>query len=226
MSVRAVIFDMDGVLVDSELYWQQCEKDLYPKVGVSPDPAMIRDIVGLKLTDIVSVIREKYNPSVDEKKLRALFDETAAKVYKRSSLIPGTRELIDALRRANIARAIASSSRGRWINMFLDTFHMHDDFDTIASAEDEGLPGKPDPAIYKFVMKKCGVTPQESVIVEDSQNGYQAALASGAVVIALNDPRWSVGPFPDADMVVRSLAELNTDVLRGLIHSRDASYPT
>jgi len=97
---KAVAFDMDGVLVDSELQWPKREKDLWVALGIKYTEELGKEIVGMKLSDVFALVQEKYNPSLSVQKARKVYDETARIIYQEySHLMPGVVQLIDLLQK-------------------------------------------------------------------------------------------------------------------------------
>ena len=208
MNFRAVIFDMDGVLVDSELHWEKVEKELWGRLGITMLDEFRKKILGLKTSDILELARKSYGLKVSPGETHRIYNNAALPVYEKySSLLPGVTQLLSKLQARGATLAIASSSPELWIDTFLRRFSLHDVFPRVFSAETLGVPGKPDPAIYTHTMREMSLRPEDTVIIEDSTNGFQAALASGAATVAVPDPRWSRGDFSAADLVISSLQD-------------------
>lgn len=208
MRFRAVIFDMDGVLIDSELYWEKVEKELWGSLGIEMVDEFRTQILGLKTSDILELAQKFYGLKVPMAETRATYNRSALVVYEKyCSLLPGVAQLLSRLQNEGVILAIASSSPELWIEAFLRRFSLQQVFGRIFSAETSGLPGKPNPAIYQHAMQELGLRADETVIIEDSANGFQAARASGAATVAVPDPRWSKGDFSTADLLISSLRE-------------------
>ncbi|MBI2443962.1 MAG: HAD family phosphatase [Candidatus Magasanikbacteria bacterium] len=204
---KAVIFDLDGVLIDSEIYWAEVEEKIWRQLGITDIKQAQHDVLGLNLDDTVKLLRQKYRCALSADEIKAPFHEYARYVYGTCQLMPGALALLQRIKTGSIPLAIASSSPNSWIDMFLARFKLEKMFDFVFSTESMNLPGKPDPAIYLAIRKQLAVLPEATVIFEDSQNGFLAAKRSGARVIAVPDPRWSYGDFSAADLVADSLAD-------------------
>lgn len=205
MKTKAVIFDMDGLLIDSEVYWHEAEKEIWRQCGIDFDESFRKKILGLKLSDIVHVAQEE-NPSLVFQDAYKLFDTYASDIYTDSvSLMPGAADIIDLLFDLNIKLAIGSSSKENWVHMFLETFRLQAKIPVVCSSESLELPGKPDPAVYQECMKRLGVTPDETVVFEDTAVGTNSAKSAGAYVFSVPDDRWSHGDFSEADVILDSL---------------------
>lgn len=208
LNLKATIFDMDGVLVDSEIQWSKLEKEFYPKLGVDLNNGFQKEILGLRLKDTINLIRSKYNPEISEKEAYDLYNDAAKKIYTEfCNLIPGTEKLLQILKNKNIKMGIGSSSPMEWIDYVLNRFDLKDFFDFVYSTETMDLPGKPDPAIYNRMITDMNVEKSEAVIFEDSNTGFRSALSSGANVVAVLDKRWCSGDYSEANLVVNSLGE-------------------
>lgn len=207
MKFQATIFDMDGLLIDSEIHWGVVEDDIWGKLGMEPSEALNREILGLNMTDTCIVIH-KYRPDISVEKIRAVFNAGAQIVYKLAEFMPGASELLSALKQeAGTKIALVSSSSQSWVNQFLDKFNLQHFFDLVLSTEGMSIPGKPAPDAYIESMKRLGVAPTQSIIFEDTTRGLTAAKGSGAFTVAVPDPRWSFGDFSSADLVVSSLRD-------------------
>ncbi len=204
-TIRAVVFDMDGVLIDSEIvylrhtldalrprYPQLKEEDLYPTVGMSGGEyrPFMAGLLGYSTDD----------PAFQ----RELAEMNAAcKIDYRAILRPRVPELLKKLREMGLQLALASSSSPDNIRQVLRECGITDYFDCIVSG-DEFARSKPDPEIYHYTFAKLGRRPEECLVVEDSTYGVTAGVASGAVVAALRDGRF---PFD------QSAAQLHIDRL-------------
>jgi len=217
MKYKAVIFDMDGVMVDSELHWPIVEKEIWPKFGVEFTPEFHADCVGKKLGDVIRMAKLKYNNNINEENLVKTINEASVKVYNEmSNLLPGVQEIIIKLNKLDIPLSIASSSSVSWINMVVKRFNLEKYFKIIKSTATDNLPGKPSPVIYEKIIADLNSKPAECVIIEDSSVGLKSAKASGAKVIAVPDSRWSFGDFSKADLIADSLEDKKVYEFLGL----------
>jgi len=182
--VAAVVFDMDGVIVDTEQYWVEAEGSILDAAlpaGHDVDP---HDITGINVHDQYDMLAAEYEMQVDREEYFDGFDSRAEGVYERAALMPGFHALLDALRERRCALGLCTSSYPRWIDIVFETHDLDGRFDEVLSAADLSVPGKPEPAVYETIAERLGVAPAEMVVVEDSANGVAAAAASGAYTIA------------------------------------------
>lgn len=215
--IQAVIFDMDGVLVDSELYWSQDEEKFWHKIGITHSEELSKDIRGRKIEDSVVILQKKYNVNIPYEQFKIALNEMAINVYKNHcNLLPGVQELIDALFSAGIPMSLASSSPRNWIEAVFEKFNLAPFFQYVLSAQSDHIPGKPKPDIYTQVIQLNKKEPRQCAVIEDTWLGIEAGKASGAFVIAVPDERWSRGDFSKADYIAKTLQDKNVYKFLGI----------
>jgi HAD superfamily hydrolase (TIGR01509 family) len=196
----AVCFDMDGVVVDSERYWRDREREALLPCAVG-EPVPLSEVTGLNVVDLYAHLSDAYGTRVTEAAFLDAYDEAAATVYgSEVRLLPGFEALVGDLRDAGVATALVSSSPVRWIDLVLDRFDLHDAFDAVVSA-DHAERGKPAPDVYRLATDRLGVSPERTVAVEDSGHGIAAANAAGLTAVGLLGPSNDAGTVADADHV-------------------------
>lgn len=211
--MKAAIFDMDGLLIDSEPLWQEAEITVFRSVGVPLTRELCRETMGVRLDGVVRHWYEKapwQGDSLEVVEARIL-ELVSRLVVERGKPMPGVAETIDLLSAANYELAVASSSPMPLIRTALETFGMMEHFSVLhsADAEDEG---KPNPAVYLSAISRLGVDPDDCIAFEDSVIGVRAAKSAGARVIAVPDPEDISHPgFAAADVVLKSLADFSLD---------------
>jgi sugar-phosphatase len=209
--VKAAIFDMDGLLIDSEPLWQEAEISVFQAVGVPLTRELCRETVGVRLDEVVRHWHERFPWNSDSLEVveARILDEVSRLIVSRGKAMPGVRETIESLLAADYELAVASSSPLRLIRTALETFGLIEHFSVLHSAETEGQ-GKPHPAVYLTTMSRLGVEPSCCIAFEDSASGVRAAKAAGAWVIAVPDPADISSPaFADADLVLSSLTSFS-----------------
>ncbi len=206
MDIKAVIFDMDGLLIDSEGYWDQCSVPLFASRGVEFNGELKQRLTGRSLRENMEWLKEQYGwpEPVDDliKEFRLATDHI---YYDLAQPLPGADSLIRATRLRFVKQAIASGSFLYRIEQIANRFAWADHFDALVSSDHVNYVGKPDPAIYHFTAEQLGITPKECVVLEDSINGVRAAKAAGMQCIAVPNPHWGYGDFSMADLVAESL---------------------
>lgn len=183
--IRSVIFDMDGVLIDSEKQWNQTERELFSSLGVPVTDHYSHITEVMTITETVRFWHEKYpweGSSIDEVAQMAV---TIMKnlIEKEVKPIEGVYEFIEKLREKNFLIGLASNSPDPLIHAALQKTGMSGLFDVTVSAESTGK-GKPDPAVYILAAQTLGVDPAECVAIEDSGSGLMAAKNAGMAAIA------------------------------------------
>ena len=210
MKIEAILFDMDGILIDSEPFWRQAEIEVFATVDVHLTEQQCMETTGLRIDEVVA-FRHSQKPW-SEPSCRviseAILDRVMELVRLHGKPLPGVGEALEAARATGLPVALASSSTYALIETTLTTLGIREHFSTIHSAEEEEL-GKPHPAVYLNAARKVGVAPTACLAIEDSLNGVIAAKAARMQVIAIpeshfqNDPRFAV-----ADQRLRGLGEL------------------
>ncbi|MFP8891244.1 HAD family hydrolase [Natrialbaceae archaeon A-CW2] len=214
MTASAVLFDMDGVLVDSEDYWVELERErLLPEV-VPDGNVDVREITGMNYREIYDYLEANYDVAVSREGFLKRFEETAQELYhERVSLLEGVHDLLAELEEENVARAVVSSSPHDWIDIVLERFDLEESFDRVISAEEIDGPGKPEPDIFEYAAEQLGLAPEDCVVVEDSAHGIEAAIRAGTTCIAYDIDAHDGIDYSGTDAVVTTPAGLREAVL-------------
>jgi mannitol-1-/sugar-/sorbitol-6-/2-deoxyglucose-6-phosphatase len=205
--MRAAIFDMDGLLIDSEPLWRRAEQAAFRQVGVELDDATCRQTMGWRADEVVTHWYERFRwqDATPEEVLADMQARVIRLITTEGEALPGAREAVETLRSLGYSLGLASSSPPVVIEAVLRTLGLTGFFDVVCSAVDEAR-GKPDPAVFLRAAERLGVAPQACVAFEDSLAGVTAALAAGMRVIAVPAADQAGEPgFADAHVVLRSL---------------------
>jgi HAD superfamily hydrolase (TIGR01509 family) len=213
----AVIFDMDGVLVDSEAVWDDVRKRFVEQSGGRWHDGAQRDMMGMSSTEWSRYVRDQLGVEMDPEEIsRAVADRVADVYRERLPLLPGAVESVRSLGR-EWPLAVASSSNRHVIDLVLELAGIADAFGVTVSSEEVGA-GKPAPDVYLEAAKGLGVEPTACAAIEDSTNGIRSAHAAGMAVIAV--PNQDFPPEPDAlelvDETLKSLTEVTPTLVRQL----------
>ena len=214
--VKAVIFDMDGVMIESEPLWEKTERILLGRKGIEYNPTYRDKIVGLNQNDSGSLLRETFNLIESVEEIIAARVEILLGLYERElELMPGLLPFLKELRKGGLILALASSSPIEVINFVLYKFSLRQFFTVVVSGDAIPL-GKPHPDIYLHTAENLGVKPIECVVIEDSINGVKSAKSAGMICIAVPDKRLSQKEFQIADVIVDRLDKISPKMIRNL----------
>ncbi|MBS4538869.1 HAD family phosphatase [Clostridium sp. D2Q-11] len=213
--IKAVIFDMDGVIVDSEPELVKVEIEYMKDNGVKIVKEDIDEFVGTNSYYMWGELKERYNLN---KSVEDLVTENREKYLqhiqnsKNVKSVPGVIELIKALDENGIKMVVASSSPVSWIEKIIDTLDIRDYFQFLISG-DYVENSKPDPDIFLFALDKLGVDNKEALVIEDSTNGVKAAIAANIKVIGYKGDETSNQDLSMADKIIKSFDEIELSKL-------------
>lgn len=208
--VNAAIFDMDGVLVDSEPFWQRAEVKVFEEVGLHLTPDDTASTIGLRIDDVVAYWYDRSPwPQRSLKEVQdAIVEEVVRLVHTEGLPMAGVRETLDACIEKGLALGLATSSPFSLIDAVLETIDAERSFDVVCSAVNEEF-GKPHPAVYLTAARRLEIEPKNCLVVEDSIFGVEAGKAAGMFVVAVPAPHQFDDPaFQTADRKLRSLESL------------------
>lgn len=219
----AVIFDLDGLLADTEPLWSESSDLLLRRRGHRFDPALKPQVMGRHPLEVARLLVERYR-LVDEP--QALHDERLEilrELYATRTIPPkpGALELVHALGARRTPMAVASGSPGAILRVVLERIGLNRSI-PVQVGSDEVRRGKPAPDLFLLAAERLGVAPARCVVLEDAIAGVEAARAAGMTVIAVPSPETPRGRVAQADLVVESLERLDPDRLAGVASHRDA----
>lgn len=207
----AVLFDMDGVTVETAKAWRDLERTtILPAAtnGTAPPDAIRALSVGDAYDRLVRM--DDVEVTVDETGYAALYEAHAEEVYlERARLMDGYVEVLETIREANVSTGLVSASRGAWVDMVLERFDLHDVYETVVSSSDIDGPSKPAPTPYLVAADDLGADPAQCLAVEDSPHGIDAAVAAGMDCLALRGAANTDSDLSAADAIVTSPEELH-----------------
>jgi len=212
--IQAIVWDMDGVLIDSEPLWRQAEVEVLSSLGV---PITMPDTIETMGRRIDDVIRLWFNrspwegPSIDVV-AQNVVERVIELVNETGEVKPGVYEAFALLRSCNMRMALASSSSSVLISAVLQKLELNDFLEFAHSAEHEEF-GKPHPAVYLTAARKLGLAPQECLAFEDSGAGVEAAKNAGMKCLCIPDPAIDSNKIQRADLILPSLTELRKEHL-------------
>jgi HAD superfamily hydrolase (TIGR01509 family) len=212
-SHQALIFDMDGVIVDSELHWKSLEG--YFLQSLIPGWTMQDQgrIIGMSLENLYTMLRDEYGMAESEQAFLEQYHMMAEQIYReKARLLPGFRETLDRLLAMEVPLALASSSPRNWIEIVLDKFDLRSAFRVVVSAGEIGGKGKPAPDIYLYTAEKLGVPPGGCIVIEDSKNGVLSAGNAGMYCIGFRNGFNEEQDLSAADVVIDGYEGLRISV--------------
>lgn len=225
-SLQAVIFDMDGLLIDTEPVWRQAEIEVFARVGLDLTEEQCMQTMGVRVAQVVDRWYQRHpwvGPTCDEM-TEAIEDAVILHVRERGTPMRGVHNALDVVRAEGLPMAIASSSSVRMIRAVIETLDIGEDIAVVASANDEAE-GKPHPAVYLSAAGKLCVPRQACLALEDSPNGVVAAKAAGMICVSVPDVHLAHDPrMASADFRLASLDEFSAQTLdraRALLTASD-----
>jgi mannitol-1-/sugar-/sorbitol-6-phosphatase len=210
--IRAVIFDCDGVLVDSEPMHAAATRAEMQHRGVALTDDFFDDHIGMRVIDQMAALADRYG--IDHEELftarERRFWEMAANQFRE---VPGSAETVRALHAAGLKIAVATSGTREWIDHVIDELGLGSEISASISAADVHEP-KPHPQAYLAAASAVGVPAQNCGVVEDSERGCRSAVAAGCVVAILDRDGRSPEQFTGAAAVTTSMREVREFLLR------------
>jgi HAD superfamily hydrolase (TIGR01509 family) len=215
--IAAVVFDLDGVLVDSEPVWERVRRGLVAERGGKWAPDAQRKLMGMSTQEWAMYLSEDLGVGLPPAEVASLvIDRMAASYREHLPLLPGAVEAVHRFA-ARWPLGLASSAPAALIETVLESAGLHPYF-RVAMSTEQVPRGKPAPDIYLAVTAQLGCSPSNCAAIEDSSNGLRSAAAAGLHVIAIPRPQYP--PDPDAlaavSLVLPSLADLTPDTVAAL----------
>ncbi|GAA0298770.1 HAD family phosphatase [Halarchaeum salinum] len=216
MTIEAVVFDMDGVIVDSERYWIEEVAGILatavPDADIDPE-----SVVGINVYDQYDMLAADYDVAVTREEYFDLFDRHATTVYtEKAMLTDGFHDLLAEIGARDRPVGLVTSSFPNWVELVFERFDLADAFDVVVTAGDEDVPGKPEPDLYELAADRLGVAPSDLLVVEDSEHGVAAADAAGAYVVGYQYGASAGMEHVGADVIATDPETFRTRVLDAL----------
>jgi len=211
---KACVFDMDGVLIDTEPVWRQVEFDVFARVGVTLTDEQLRNTWGMRIEEVVDHWYQErpWNGIRPHAVQREIVREMVEYVRQQGVPMVGALEAIETARSIGLRIAIASSSSRELIDAVVDRLGIAALVDAICTADDEER-GKPDPGVYLSAAQALDVIPSRCVAIEDSPVGVSAAVAAGMRCIGVRSHGDLSGDISHAHVVLDSLVEITPAML-------------
>ena len=216
--IKAVIFDMDGLLINSEPFWQESETKVFNSLGIKTNKAMFEKFMGKRIDEVVDVMWEmqQWNGKSKEQVVIEIVDNVIELVREKGEAIPGVLDTLNSFQKSSYKIGLASSSKLRIIEAVLDKLAIKSYFEVVHSAEFEEY-GKPHPQTFISAAKMLNVKPNDCLVFEDSLNGVISALAANMKCIAIPEQEaTNLNKFIIADKTLSSLEEFSISDLQYL----------
>jgi HAD superfamily hydrolase (TIGR01509 family) len=217
--MKAVIFDMDGVLIDSEPTYIKIEHDMLDELGIKVDEKTKSSLVGMQMENAWNMLKSKFIISKTIEEL-VIDERNRFKKYMESGeVLPvkGAFELLKSVRDSGFKTAIASSSYKDEIKVSIELFGFGDYLDVVVSGE-EVENGKPNPDIFNKAAKELGVNNKDCIVIEDSKNGVIAAKEANMLCIGYNDIETLDQDLSIADLVVTNIKDITVEKIKLLLN--------
>lgn len=213
---RAVVFDLDGLMFNTEELYVEVGTELLRRRGYEFSPELLDQMMGRPSRVALQIMIDTHTLQATVEELLAETDELFPDILRqRLAPMPGLVELLDALEQRQIPKGIATSSRRAFVERVLAKFKYEPRFSPILTSEDI-TEGKPHPEIYLKAAERLGVATSEMVVLEDSQNGCASAVAAGAITVAVPSGHSKRHSFRGAALIADSLADRRIFELLGL----------
>ncbi|MEY4642659.1 MAG: hexitol phosphatase HxpB [Pseudomonadota bacterium] len=209
--LQAAIFDMDGLLIDSEPLWHRAEITVFATVGLHLTVDDCRETTGVRIDEVVRIHHRRHpwtSKSIEQVE-REIVAEVQRLAVTEGQALPGVYAVLEAFAAKAIPLALASSSPPGMIRAIVEHLGIAHYFRVLCSAADEEH-GKPHPAVYLSTARQLGIAPQHCIAFEDSIPGVQAAYAAGMTVVAVPDAHHYGKPeYGIAALQLRALTEFD-----------------
>lgn len=217
MTLRALIFDFDGLILDTEWPEYLSISEVYEQHGIEMDVAEWRSRVGTLSGDWLAELEGRVGAIPDREVVRARRLERHHALISVEDPLPGVVDLVEAAHAAGLGLAVASSARTPWLDEHLDRLGLHARFDALLGRDKVGDRAKPAPDVYLAAIAALGIDAAAAVALEDSPHGIAAARAAGLACVAIPNRITAGGDFAAADLLVESATALTLDTLAALV---------
>lgn len=208
--IQVAIFDMDGLLINSEPFWERAEMGLFEKYGIPITLELCEKVKGFRVQETIEYYRTLF-PKIDQPTdfyVQKIVERVKVLVAQEGEKLSGVDHAIALCRKKNLKLAVASSSPMELIQFNLEKIGLAHAFDLMVSGEHESF-GKPHPAIFLTTAQQINAAPENCIVFEDSLNGIVAGKAARMKVIAVPEAKNRNNPkFAISDCLLNSLEEL------------------
>lgn len=225
--IKAVLFDMDGLMFDTESAYSAVETTMSEKRGKVFTRDLKKTLMGRKADEVMSLLNDYWGCDENVQDLLVEQDEELVGMYRESvEKLDGLDNLLHFLNENAIQKCIGTSSRRFLVDVLLHKHKLENEFAFVVSG-DMVLKGKPDPEIYQQCIAKLGIPSTQCLVLEDSTNGIQAGIAAGCVTCAIPSVYTEDQDFSIASLTCKSLsdASIKNFILADQLHLKGLSPP-
>ncbi len=205
MVIKAVVFDFDGLMFNTEEIFNRSGRELLRRRGREMTPELLSLMMGRRSDEafplMIAALGLTESPADLRAEERAIFQDL---LWKHVAPMPGLFELLSHLDERSVPKGVATSSRRPYIESVLRKFELVERFDLLLTSEDV-VEGKPHPEIYLKAAGRLGVEPGEMLVLEDSENGIRSAAAAGAVAVSIPHEHSRYHDFTAATFIAERL---------------------
>jgi HAD superfamily hydrolase (TIGR01509 family) len=212
MKIKALIFDFDGLILDTETPDVHAWQNIYTEYGVTfPIESWGQVIGGTGASNFDAAVHLQglLGRPLDLDALQTRQNHISHSLVDQQSILPGVLDYLQAARRSHLQVAIASSSPHAWVDTHAKRLGILDYFDQVICADDVGIGRtKPHPDLFLLALRRLQLQKNEVIVFEDSPNGVRAATSAGLFVVAVPNPVTSLLSIDGADLILTSLSDL------------------
>lgn len=207
MTIKAVIFDFDGLILDTESVWFECYREVLSGYELELTLDRFAPSIGTHGTEFLDYVEE----TIGQPGIGSIIDQEVYKLHQQKMELiearEGVADYLHTAREMGLRIGLATSSNRDWIEHFLGRLGLREYFEVIKTSDDVSAV-KPDPELYLRATDELGVKPEEALAFEDSLNGLRAAKAAGLHCTIVPNPVTSLLPFEHYDLRLDSMAEM------------------
>lgn len=209
--MKAVIFDMDGVLVDSQPYHFRADVETLARWGVVKDERFFEAFAGTVTADRMNTLKNMFGLEASVEEMTEVREQMILDIMEAENIqaVKGIPEFLRNIKARGLKTAVASSSSYELINLVLNKTGTAGYFDSLTSGADVKR-GKPAPDVFLLAAKRLGIDPEDCLVVEDSENGVRAAKAAGMKALGYVNPTSGKQCLDEADIITDDFSK--TDI--------------
>jgi HAD superfamily hydrolase (TIGR01509 family) len=207
--IQAVVFDCDGLIIDTETPWYRVMAELYEERGVELSLDVYSRVLGTSndTFDLYAYLEELSGQPVDRQAAQQRMQRRLTELMQDEQVRPGVEDYLRQAKELGLRVGLASSSNREWVEKHLREHGLFDYFEVIRTSDDVKRV-KPDPELYLSALEILGVAPEHAVAFEDSPNGTRAAKAAGMYCVTVPNTLTAQLPFDRYDAQIASMAEI------------------